>query len=99
MLDRLHDVIESLEGKVETLKLAQIKRIIELLEETQLSGEFVAHILVDEIKKRIVPVKMLSGLHPVQCNHCKTVMYECDVVEGAIYESQDVEDMVTIQES
>src|SRR5580693_5524671 len=91
MLDRLNDALESLDGKVGTLTLDNVKRIVEFVEETQLSGEFIAQVLVDEIKKGIIPAKEKSSVHPVSCDECKVIMYECDVVEGAIYEKEDDE--------
>jgi len=32
-----------------------------------------------------------STVHPVSCDICETVMYECDVISGAIYVSPEDE--------
>jgi len=32
-------------------------------------------------------INEMSTLHLVECDKCKRVLYECDVHEGAIYES------------
>jgi ribosomal protein S27E len=29
----------------------------------------------------------MSKMHAIECNNCKRVLYECDVQEGAIYET------------
>jgi hypothetical protein len=28
----------------------------------------------------------MSRVHPVECNKCKEILYECDIIEGAIYQ-------------
>ena len=51
MLERLNAVLESLDGKVETLSLEKVIRIVEFVEETVLSGEFIASVIIDEMQK------------------------------------------------
>jgi hypothetical protein len=31
--------------------------------------------------------EIASTMHAIECNNCKRVLYECDIQEGAIYET------------